>query len=59
MDDAEGVRAFHESAPTVQMPTYEFNASMMSRLLPPGGTSSISVPGPASSRLTWPPGAPT
>ncbi len=38
MDDAEGVRAFHESAPTVQMPTYEFNASMMSRLLPRGGT---------------------
>jgi tRNA (cmo5U34)-methyltransferase len=38
MDDAEGVRAFHESAPTVQMPTYEFNASMMSRLLPQDGT---------------------
>ena len=38
MDDAEGVRAFHESAPTVQMPTYEFNASMMSRLLPLDGT---------------------
>lgn len=38
MDDAEGVRAFHESAATVQMPAYEFNASMMSRLLPSQGT---------------------
>ena len=38
MDDPDGVRAFHESAPHVQMPMYEFNASMMSRLLPRGGT---------------------
>lgn len=37
MDDAEGVRAFHDSAPAVQMPVYEFNASMMSRLLPRDG----------------------
>ncbi len=37
MDDPEGVRAFHESAQDVQMPIYEFNASMMSRLVPEGG----------------------
>jgi ubiquinone/menaquinone biosynthesis C-methylase UbiE len=37
MDDPEGVRAFHDSAPKVQMPAYEFNASMMSRLLPSDG----------------------
>jgi ubiquinone/menaquinone biosynthesis C-methylase UbiE len=38
MDDLEGVRAFHEAAPDVQMPIYEFNASMMSRLVPEGGS---------------------
>ncbi|WP_404386046.1 methyltransferase domain-containing protein [Knoellia locipacati] len=37
MDDVEGVRAFHEAAQDVQMPIYEFNASMMSRLVPEGG----------------------
>jgi tRNA (cmo5U34)-methyltransferase len=37
MDDSEAVRAFHESAATVQMPAYEFNASMMSRLVPRDG----------------------
>jgi ubiquinone/menaquinone biosynthesis C-methylase UbiE len=37
MDDPEAVRAFHESAATVQMPAYEFSASMMSRLVPRGG----------------------
>lgn len=37
MDDPEAVRAFHESAATVQMPAYEFNASMMSRLVPRDG----------------------
>ena len=38
MDDPEAVRAFHESAATVQMPAYEFNAAMMSRLVPRNGT---------------------
>lgn len=38
MDDPEAVRAFHESATTVQMPSYELNASMMSRLVPRDGT---------------------
>jgi hypothetical protein len=37
LDDPEAVRAFHESAATVQMPAYEFNASMMSRLVPRNG----------------------
>lgn len=37
MDDPEAVRAFHESAATVQMPAYEFNAAMMSRLVPRDG----------------------
>jgi ubiquinone/menaquinone biosynthesis C-methylase UbiE len=37
MDDPEAVRAFHESAATVQMPAYELNASMMSRLVPRDG----------------------
>lgn len=38
MDEPEGVRAFHDSAAHVQMPVYEFNASMMSRLIPEGGS---------------------
>jgi ubiquinone/menaquinone biosynthesis C-methylase UbiE len=38
MDDPDGARAFHYSASQVQLPVYEFNASMMSRLLPAGGT---------------------
>lgn len=38
MDDPEAVRAFHESAPTEQMPAYELNASIMSRLVPRDGT---------------------
>jgi ubiquinone/menaquinone biosynthesis C-methylase UbiE len=37
MDDADGVRAFHDAAPLVQLPIYEVNASMMSRLVPEGG----------------------
>jgi tRNA (cmo5U34)-methyltransferase len=38
MDDAAGAQAFHESASHVQLPIYEMNASMMSRLLPRNGT---------------------
>lgn len=38
MDDEDGVRAFHDAAPRVQMPVYELSASMMSRLAPRGAT---------------------